>query len=198
MRAFLAIELPHEVTSALADLNQRLASLRVQGLRLVRPEGTHVTLKFLGDISEEQTYGISSAVSSVARVHRTFVLRLAAAGAFPDPEAPRVLWVGVDGELPPLMALQRHIESSLEPLGFAPDKREFNPHLTVARIRTGTPGPERHRATEVLFASHSRPGLSFAVESVSLIQSRLLSGGAVYQRVASMPLAPRPDNEKGP
>ena len=198
MRAFLAIELSREVTSALADLNQRLADLRIQGLRLVRPEGTHLTLKFLGDISEERTHRVLSTVSSVARAHRTFVLRLAAAGAFPDPEAPRVLWVGVDGELPPLMALQRQIESSLEPLGFAPDKREFNPHLTVARIRNGTPLSERHRAAEVLFAARSRPGPGFSVESVSLMQSTLLSGGALYQRVASMPLAPRPNNEKGP
>ena len=197
MRAFIATELPGEVTSALVDLNQRLARLRVKGLRLVRPEGTHLTLKFLGDISDERAQAVLSTVSSAVRAHRTFILRLSAAGAFPDREAPRVLWVGVDGELPRLMALQRQIEFSLEPLGFAQDKREFNPHLTVARIRNGTPLPERLKATQALFAAQTEPGLSFTVESVSLMQSTLLPGGAVYERVASIPLVPRPGNEKG-
>ena len=189
IRAFIAIELSPEVKSALADLVEKLRRAHVPGLRLVRPEGIHLTLKFLGNVPEDQVEPIVAAVSRVAQSHRAIALELGDAGAFPNQDAPRVLWVGVEGDLMPLVSLQKQVDAALASLGFARDKRDFSPHLTVARIRDGTSSTDRRQAAEALLSAGIGTGFRIEVSSVSLIQSTLLPDGAVYDRIATMPLA---------
>ena len=189
IRSFIAIELPPEVRNALADLIERVRGAGVRGVRLVRAEGIHLTLKFLGDVPAEQVEGIATAVSEAASAHGAFELRLGGAGAFPNRNSPRVLWVGLEGELEPLRSLHRSTEDALADLGFPRDKRAFNPHLTVARIRGGTYPRDRRSASRALVSGWSARGLGIAVDSVSLMRSILLPDGAVYERLASMPLS---------
>ena len=189
IRAFIAIELSPEVKSALADLVEKLRRAHVPGLRLVRPEGIHLTLKFLGNVPEDQVEPIVAAVSRVAQSHRAIALELGDAGAFPNQDASRVLWVGVEGDLMPLVSLQKQVDAALASLGFARDKRDFSPHLTVARIRDGTSSTDRRQAAEALLSAGIGTGFRIEVSSVSLIQSTLLPDGAVYDRLATMPLA---------
>lgn len=188
IRAFLAVRLSVRVKRALADLIEELRLADVRGLRLVRPEGMHLTLKFLGGVPRLQVQSIVDAVSGVALAHSSFTLTLGGVGVFPNRSSPRVLWVGVDGDLDPMLSLQRQIEGALATLGFPRDARGFSPHLTVARLRDGTSPADRRRAAEALFSARIPPGLPIEVGSVELMRSTLHPDGAVYECLASLPL----------
>ena len=192
IRAFLAVELPEAVTAALGELVGALSAADLRGVRLVRPEGIHLTLKFLGDIDEDQVGPIAGAVSRIVETQPPLAVELGDAGAFPDGQRPRVLWVGLTGETGPLLRLQADIAESLVPLGFERERRPFSPHLTVARIRDGTTLLDRRRASDALSAAPFRRGLSVPVESVSLMRSILRPGGAEYERLASLALSHSP------
>ena len=189
VRAFLAIELIDEVKGALAHLVEELRRAEVRGLRPVKPEGMHLTLKFLGDVPRAQVELLVAEVSRVVVEVREFAVELGGVGVFPDGTAPRVLWVGVEGDLTSLRLLHRCMEEALQGLAYGRERRDFSPHLTLARISDRAPSAERRRAREALSSAGWEPGLRVDVEAVSLIRSVLLPQGARYQRLALMPLA---------
>ena len=197
VRAFLAVELPPSVKAALAALTEELGRTAVRGLRLARTEGVHLTLKFLGDIPQDQVVPIVAAASSAVQEHDGFTLELGSVGVFPSRASPRVLWVGIEGEVERLLALHRRIDDALAALGFARESRAFTPHLTVARMRVGAPASDRRIAAEALFSAGVESGLSLDVDSVSLMRSLLLPSGAVYEPLAKIPLRSGFRNEGG-
>ncbi len=107
---------------------------------------------------------------------------------FPNASRPRVLWVGVNGNTDALESLASSVENALEPLGFPRDKRGFNAHLTVARVRDGTSVGDRQRAEEVLRSGAERSVIEFDVNAVSLMRSTLHLSGAIYDCLVSFPL----------
>ena len=135
VRAFLAIELDSGPRSAVAGVIDTLVKARLPGLRPVRPERVHVTVKFLGNIDAGQVEAVTNAVSRTASEHDPLSLRLGPTGAFPNTRAPRVLWIGLEGDVTLLRSLQGAMEDPLAGLGFERERRGFSPHLTVARIR---------------------------------------------------------------
>ena len=187
IRVFVAVELPDQVKTEFARLTSAIDSLGVRGVRTVRPRGIHLTLKFLGDVSVELIPEIRSAMDSAAAETKPFDLALGDAGAFPNPAAARVLWVGVQGDLDSLRRLQRRVERSLSELGFRPDRRRFNPHITAARIRDGVSRPDRRKATKALF-SRQYAKLAIHARSLSLIQSVLHPDGAIYEPIYTVGL----------
>lgn len=195
IRAFLAVELPGEVREALVELTKALSAAGLRGVRLVRPEGVHLTLKFLGDIDEDRIIPISDAVSRVAATHGDLVLELSDVGAFPNDTRPRVLWIGLAGETGPLLRLQKEIDEALATLGFERERRSFTPHLTVARVSDGTSPIDRVSAVETLNATTLRRDARIPVKSVSLIRSIFRPGGAEYERLVSFPLGRSPGVE---
>ena len=188
VRAFTAIDLPSEVVSALGNLTAALDAANLRGLRTVRPEAVHLTLKFLGSVPSGRLEAVASVLTEVSGAHRPFALEVGSVGAYPKMQSPRVLWVGLAGDLEPLLALQRGVEDSLARLGFAPEHRKFSPHLTVARVRDGTSKDERNRAAELLSSTETMSGLCVEVDAISLMQSTLRPDGAVYARIATLPL----------
>lgn len=180
----MAIELPSDVTNALARLAGSLRKSNIRGLRPVRPEGIHLTLKFLGDVSEDRLALVSEKLVFVCSQHEPFCLRLADTGVFPNMRSPRVLWIGIEGDLDRLRTFHQHLNASLSELGFGRERREFSPHLTVARIRDGTPAEDRLRAAELLQSSWSPSRLSIKAQASSLMRSILLPDGAKYHRLA--------------
>ena len=135
VRAFVAIELPDRAKDALARVVGELRAAQLGGLRAVRPEGIHLTLKFLGDVPADRIDAIGAAAERAAGHHTPFALLLSGVGAFPSGRAPRVLWAGIAGDLDSLGALQASVDGCLADLGFARERRAFNPHLTLARLR---------------------------------------------------------------
>lgn len=188
IRAFVAIELSDAAKRALTALIQSLRGRRIDGLRLVRPEGMHLTLKFLGDIDASRVPRITDALAAASARHAPFRLTLADPGFFPNADRARVLWIGVGGDLRPLRDLQRDVDETLATLGFAAEKRTFNPHLTIARMRDSAARADRRRAADALAAYPLPHGIVISANAVSLMQSDLRPGGAVYTRIAHAPL----------
>ena len=187
VRVFVAVELPDAVKAEFSGLTAAIDALGVRGARTVRPEGIHLTLKFLGDVSVELIPDIESAMDTTAAESEPFALSLGDAGVFPNPRAARVLWVGVAGDLERLGRLQQRVEESLVELGFRPERRGFNPHITAGRVRDRVSNADRRRVTETLL-SHEYARPLIRVEGISLIRSTLHPDGAVYEPVYSVGL----------
>ncbi len=172
VRTFVAVGLPGEVVRTLAATIDCLREVG-DGVRWVRPEGIHLTLKFLGDVEEAQIPDVVAAVEQVAGEVAPFTLQTAGAGGFPSRDRARVLWVGIEGDLEALKRLQDGVERVLNSLGFPPERRRFTAHLTLGRAR------RRPVALSGDMAGPIQP-VRFRVERVDVMKSDLRPEGAVY------------------
>ena len=154
--------------------------MRERGLpvKWVRPDGLHLTLKFLGDVDEVQEPSLRGALGQVAGEARPVTLHVEGFGVFPDFRRPRIVWAGVAPD-PALELLQHRVEQVFAPLGFPTEARTFRPHLTLGRA-----GREA-RPRDFTGLEGALTALTFAetalVADVDLMESTLQSGGAVYQ-----------------
>ncbi len=188
IRAFIAVELDDDTRRALGAVQARLKRAAGPAVRWVRPEGVHLTLKFLGDIDPAKTDAIAEAMTRAAQGSRPFSIGLGEIGGFPSLERARVIWIGLTGEVEALVALQGALERLLEPLGLPPEGRAFTPHLTLGRVRPGGPAPALAPPCRGE-AQRARPAIAAQrVESISLIQSTLRPDGALYQRLRAVRL----------
>ena len=134
LRAFIAIDLPPEVLQCLDDVSQQLREKLIGApVRWVPVENIHLTLKFLGDVSESNIDMLTDLLQSIVSNVKQFELSVGGLGAYPKPQRPRVIWVGVEAP-PDLMNAQRSVESEMSRLGYARERRPFNPHLTLGRV----------------------------------------------------------------
>ena len=189
IRAFLAVSLDAPVKSALADIVCQVRGTGAAGVALVRPDSIHLTLKFLGDISKAQVDTVERAVTVVVSGIPELSLSLGRPGVFPSSRSPRVLWVGLDGDLDGLADLQQSVEQATAALGFARERRRFSPHLTIGRVRDGARPEQTRSAIEGLLAAKVPAAVRLDVRSVDLVRSILLPSGAIYERLAQFPLA---------
>ncbi len=183
MRLFLALELPPETLATLADLRSRLPRT-VPGWRWVRPEGVHLTLRFLGEVDEARESASRVGWRQAANGVSSFRFKLSRIGCFPERGRPRVLYVGVDecGTAGRLNNLASSLEQAARSAGFPAERRPFRAHLTLARALRGQ-RPARPRDTTV------DGGNAVRVDSVSLVESHLESTGARYTVRSRFPLA---------
>jgi 2'-5' RNA ligase len=191
IRAFIAIELPSQIKASLSQLQDTLRKSRSASVKWVDTEGIHLTLKFLGNVDEGEIPALKEALSEAVEGIVPFNLALGNPGAFPNIQAPRVVWVGVVGELEWLNTLHNNVERVLIPLGFSAEQRAFSPHLTLGRVRDDASSDERRRLGEKVSLLKAEGECSFKVDSLSLMRSTLTRGGAIYSRLASFELESR-------
>ena len=180
IRSFVAIELPEGAKKGLTRLRNELERDEHRFVKWVDPGGIHLTLKFLGNIPSKRVTEITEAMKKAAQGISPFLLEISGLGAFPSLKQARVLWVGVGGELDKLSTLQQKIDSALAALGFAREERPFVPHLTLARIREGTSGPERKGFGELVGSATFEDKYPVEVEAIRLMRSQLMPAGALY------------------
>jgi 2'-5' RNA ligase len=187
LRLFVAVDIPNDVREALNRLQSDLKRLDLSRLRWVRPEGVHLTLKFLGNTPGEKVRGIEEALATAARGTSPLRLALGKTGTFGGRRRPRVLWLDITGDVQRLGALQLAVDSALADAGFPPEDRKFSPHLTLARVPQPAPAGVAESISHALEAI-TPPRREFEVSEVLLMQSTLQPGGAVYKRLAALPL----------
>ncbi|MGA8768629.1 MAG: RNA 2',3'-cyclic phosphodiesterase, partial [Candidatus Acidiferrales bacterium] len=137
MRLFVALELPGEVRQTLGDLIARLKP-QCRAAKWVRPEGMHMTLKFIGHaIADGDAKKLDATRAALAAVKsgEPVEMRYRGVGFFPDARRPRVVCCGVEASAN-LAQLAADIERALEPLGIPREDRAFVPHLTLARFKS--------------------------------------------------------------
>ncbi len=189
-RLFVAGELSASVREALAsvqeDLRRRAGEARV---RWTRPEGIHLTLKFLGEVASERLAVLAAALGRALAGQPALRLRLAGLGSFGGARRLRVIWVGLAGDLEPLARLAVAVDAALAGEGFPREKRPFSPHLTLGRVADGVRPEARVRLHEVLEAAPPPPAMPVHLARVCLMQSTLGPGGARYAALESFSLA---------
>ncbi len=175
IRCFVAIPLAAEVVSGITRIQGRLRELDLDA-SWPRPEGLHLTLKFLGEIEELQVPEVARAMGRAVEGRGSLDLAVRGLGAFPRRSDPRVVWVGVEGG-PALQDLQSAVEDELVRLGFPREDRRFHPHLTAARVKS-----RRNVARLIRFLETEVVELGgFRAEQVNLYQSLLRPEGAQYR-----------------
>jgi 2'-5' RNA ligase len=181
LRSFIALDLSSEARRVISELQKTLRTW-VPRARWTRPEGAHLTLKFLDEITSEQQREITSVLERLVKQYPSLALALADLGAFPGISAPRVLWVGVAGG-DELKRLQQDVEAQLRPLGFPVEKRPFQSHLTLARLE----GERWDQGLQARYQglSQSIPTVHWEAERLILFKSELGPGGAKYTPLSS-------------
>lgn len=184
IRAFIAVELPDAVKKALGELQNKLSVAPERGIKWVAPDGIHLTLKFLGGVTPENIEPVKQALTRATEGIKPFELEIKGLGAFPNLRRLVVVWCGLTGDLEHLNQLQKKVEEHVSPMGFSPEKSPFSPHLTLARLKENISPMARQSLSGKLTATSFHPELRIPVTSISLMQSRLLSSGAMYNRLA--------------
>ena len=190
-RLFIAVELPEEALRAIERLQDGLVrTMPGDAVRWVRPEGIHLTLKFLGDVPREQIDGIQAALGEAVRGHPPFALRAEGLGAFPNTRRPRVVWVGVEGDVRRLKELRNDVEEHVAPLGYPTEDRSFTPHLTLGRVQRDASRRELDAIGMAVETNTVGELARWQVDAVSLMRSELKPTGAVYTEVFAAGLGP--------
>jgi len=177
IRLFVAIGLPHATSIDLA----MLGGGGVPGARWVPMENYHITLRFIGEVTEPQADDIASALTAISA--KPFDLQIKGCGVFGH-DQPRAIWAGVDPN-DALINLQKKIERSFQRMGLAADKRKFVPHVTLARLRNTEP-----LKVQQFIQDHSLyKAAPIAIESFGLYSSELSHTGSIYHLEQSYRLA---------
>jgi 2'-5' RNA ligase len=196
MRIFIGIDLEPEVRTRISRFLEGVESFAPEA-RWVRPESLHVTLKFIGEQTQEQVEAIAERLRIVER--SAFEIRIAGYGYFPTAKAARVFWIGIQAG-PQLAELATDVDAAVAELGVPREDRPYSPHLTLARGGAGRGSGSRKRQkgdrpNGILAALDKRLaamaeldfGAMMAREFI-LYQSQLSPGGSKYTMLQHFPL----------
>ena len=176
LRTFIAVELPEKFVPEIERIE---FMLNTPGIKLVEPAQVHITLKFLGDISEDNVEPIASALSQVNC--KPFEARVKGVGVFPKPAYIRVIWLGAEGDFE---ALHGEVERVLAPFGFEKDDK-FSPHATLARVKSLK---EKAALLEKIKKLEDIDLGTMNVESITLKKSTLTPQGPIYETLREIKL----------
>ena len=209
MRVFIAIDIDDKIRKAIANLQKQIASkvsVKKGDLKWVEPNNIHLTLKFLGEISDEQVAEVSEITKTVAQAHQKFNLEIESVGSFGG-RSVKVVWVGVSSwhGLPArentaspqdasrrmavpqeLLALQKDLDDLLAQAGYPKEEREFSAHLTLCRVNHPMAGIKMGEA--IAQFSHLKLGL-IAADALCVYQSQLTPAGPTYTLLDEFELA---------
>ncbi len=183
IRTFLSIPVPLEVRSKKNMLYSTLEESPAK-INWVKNVQLHLTIKFLSHTPESIIEKIINEVGSVTSTLRPFEIIIESTGCFPIKERPRVLWMGVNGNLDPLYDLFTKIESALDLLGFPKEQQGYTPHITLARIKY----PQKWTPDISTFLKSSYDPIDFPIDRVQYFSSELLPSGTVHTLLKSFPL----------
>jgi 2'-5' RNA ligase len=181
IRTFIAVEIPEKIISSIARVQEGIKNYGFK-IRWVRPESIHLTLKFLGNIEAADTENVGRAVFRASKEYTPLSLQVKGIGVFPGIKRPRVVWVGITGQLETLFGLQKTLDKNLEAIGFSKEKRPFKGHLTLGRIKKKI---DTNTFIEALDTFGNFETETFTADRVVLFKSELKASGAVYTKLMS-------------
>ncbi len=188
IRTFVAVDLPPGVRGQLAGFMEKLKGSQAQ-VTWVKADRIHLTLKFLGNVSEDLIPAVSQALDRAGEAMEPFTVTAGGCGAFPSMKNMRVVWVGIESGFERLQRLQRMVEDVLSGLGFETEARPFKAHLTLGRVKGRT---RLGRLQEALVAQKGFRTEAFDVSEIVLYKSDLRPEGPRYTPLHRSPLQRRP------
>lgn len=188
MRIFNAIAVPEEIKQQALQIKNELSQL-ILDVKWVEYENYHITLKFLGEVDQRQLTRIKDKLALASHACPPIKLQSSKIGFFPSPSRPRILWLGIKGELEKANYLGQKVDTYLEELGFAVErKRSF--HLTLGRIRSDSNMSEL--VSRVGSINNAIKAHDFEVRAFSLMESQLFSAGPQYTELEKYSLTGGP------
>ncbi len=182
-RTFLAVPIPGEVRSKKNMLYSTLENTESE-IHWVKSAHLHLTLKYLGQTPEALIQDVIDKIQKITSKITPFNLTIENTGCFPVDTRPRTLWMGVQGNLDPLLKIIEQIETKLDSVGFPKSQQDYMPHITLARIKY----PQKETPNIDSFLKSSFGVIDFPVDRVQFISSELHPSGAVYTQLKIFPL----------
>jgi 2'-5' RNA ligase len=186
IRSFLAFELPEEFKRIISRASGEMKKAHLN-VKWIKTGNIHLTVVFIGDVDSEQLDSLEKRVAGVCREHGPFNMAINGAGVFSSRRNPRVLWIGLDGEIDEMAAFRDSLQKNLKPFGIKQEKRPFNPHLTLGRFRKNAK-PGVH-LDELLLNYKDLISPVCTLRELVLFKSDLKPDGAVYTKLNVWPLA---------
>ena len=185
IRSFLAFELPHGIKDMVTKVSEEvmMSSLNV---RWVKVDNIHLTVVFMGSIRSEDIPEMGEAIAEVCGGFGPFDISLKGLGVFPNSRRPRVLWLGLYGDLERMASLRDKLQEMLRPFGIKEEKRALRPHLTLGRFRT--PGKRAPGLEDIIAQYEGLESPVCRMDELILFKSELKSRGAEYIKLRSWPL----------
>ena len=175
IRTFVSVSVPKEIVNIQSMLKSTVEPKGVK-VRWVMNGKMHLTLKFIGNTTQGSIDNLNEALFNVVKSAKVINLSISGTGAFPVKGRPNVLWLGIKGDIDELKQLTVNINNSLEPLGFITEKRDFLPHVTIARIKSNQKKiPNISNYLNTTFTE-----LPMKIVKISLVQSESFSKGTFY------------------
>jgi 2'-5' RNA ligase len=184
MRLFIAIELSDAVRRALAATQESLRP-RCPDVRWIAPEQLHLTVKFLGDVADNDVTAVSEAMASAAATSKPFAMRIGEYGCFPERGAVRIVWTSAVEENGLLGGCVAAVEAQIEPLGFPREHRPFAAHITIGRVRED----RSQGKLRTLVQAYRGQVIEQEVLSLTLMSSALSPKGSTYMAVSRAKLS---------
>ena len=175
LRTFISVTLPKKIVS-LSEMLQTTVISKKDNIKWVNPGNIHLTLKFLGHTPFEAANEINEALEKMVVNHSGMELNINETGCFPKIERPRVLWLGVGGQVSQLQGFVADLNNKLEKLGFPLDENEYIPHITLARIKY----PPKDTPDISNFINTSYEPIKFNINRIRFISSELFPNGPIY------------------
>jgi len=185
LRTFLAVELPNKVKVTALHL-QTMVEAKPRVVKWLKVANIHLTLRFIGPTPGSEVEKINESVAIAVAGHHDFHLDIRGTGVFPKKERPRVLWLGVEGEVEKLKKLVYDMNRILKKLGYPPEERDYSPHITIGRIRY----PQKVTPDVSRFLNSEYDPIEFQVQKVKFYQSDLVPGGPIYSVLGVQELTP--------
>lgn len=182
MRLFIAVEPEWAIKQKLGEFIAATRS-RAPAAKWVDSLLLHFTVKFLGEVEPNKVAEIERLMRQVSAGQAPFIISLGKLGVFPNPQKPAVLWVGVDRGRAELVSLASAVDQILSPLGFAPEKKPYFPHLTLARFKT----LPAEGVQSLLSCQVPSYGELINISEMILLESRLTPKGPIYTPLAKFP-----------
>lgn len=185
IRSFLAFEIPSEIRDTVSSIYNGLKD-KTLNIRWVKEENIHITLVFMGNVNEKDLDPMGKLLEKACNKYAPFLIRVKGVGVFSSLRSPRVLWIGIDGDIERMGHFRDRIQKDLRRFGIKEEKRRFSPHLTVGRFKRGFNNIDRLRS----LIEEYRDAISSdsMVRELVLFKSDLRPEGAVYTKLNSWAL----------
>ena len=186
IRTFIAIDTP-ETVSEVALLLKSSVKANQKAVKWVRKENIHITLRFIGPTAPGEVDKINRLLREISGQNSDLSLTVSGTGCFPKKERPRILWLGVNGDVAELKLLVEMITSEMDQLGYPQEEHNYSSHITIGRIRY----PQKVTPDITDFLTAQYEPVLWNVPKIILYQSELLQSGALYSILGTHSLKPR-------
>lgn len=180
LRLFIAVDLPERVKKILSACEKELEKSGADA-KWIKSENVHLTIKFLGHVPSETIKNITDILDNLLSGHEKFEVTLSELGCFPKIATPRIVWAGVEDKKQILKNIAFSVEEALTKCGFEKEKKEFQAHATLGRIRS-----HQNRIAlmeKIIDANQHFKKEKFLIDNITLFESRLSPQGPAYSVV---------------